>query len=294
MGTTPNYEFNVPVGSDIVNLLTQLIPNWSNLDTILKTISNTGVGTATELKTGTVHSLTRSDTGRKVFTFVATTNFVAGETFLLDGEQVTALTASGEQLSTGCYVIGSNVLVSVHDTLLTFYVPESTAKDAQKLGGELPSHYATEADLEEIQTDMSAVETKLGTGVFQTQAQNAVDAVNELNTQLTLVDISSQLVSDTPVGTVNAKSMRRMGNLIELDFSVTLNQTLANGSAIFGGLPKPLTNGTEQFTFTAINGGIHTPILFHYVNGYLGAIYPQSGVTSNGSVITGHVMYIAE
>ena len=184
MGTTPNYNFNVPVGSDIVNLLTQNNPNWSNLDTILKTISNTGVGTATELKTGTVHSLTRSDTDRKVFTFVATTNFVAGETFLLDGDQVTALTASGEQLSTGCYVIGSNVLVSVHDTLLTFYVPESTAKDAQRLGGELPSHYATEADLEEIQTDMSAVEAKLGTGVFQTQAQNAVDAVNELNTTL--------------------------------------------------------------------------------------------------------------
>ena len=67
---------------------------------------------------------------------------------------------------------------------MTFYVPESTAKDAQRLGGELPSHYATEADLEDIQNDMSAVEAKLGTGVFQTQAQNAVDAVNELNTHL--------------------------------------------------------------------------------------------------------------
>lgn len=199
MGTTPNYEFNVPVGSDIVNLLTQNNPNWSNLDTILKTISNTGVGTATELKTGTVHSLTRSDTDRKVFTFVATTNFVAGETFLLDGEQVTALTASGEQLSTGCYVIGSNVLVSVHDTLLTFYVPESTAKDAQKLGGELPSHYATEAELEEIQNDMSAVEAKLGTGVFQTQAQNAVDAVNELNTHLNNLVIPKLFIDTTNV-----------------------------------------------------------------------------------------------
>ena len=189
MGTTPNYNFNVPVGSDIVNLLTQNNPNWEALDTILKTISNTGVGTATELKTGTVHSLTRSDTDKKVFTFDATTNFVAGETFLLDGEQVTALTASGEQLSTGCYVIGSNVLVCVHDTLLTFYVPESTAKDAQRLGGELPSHYATEADLEDIQNDMSAVEAKLGTGVFQTQAQNAVDAVNELNTHLSGIKV---------------------------------------------------------------------------------------------------------
>ncbi len=231
MGTTPNYNFNVPVGSDIVNLLTQNNPNWEALDTILKTISNTGVGTATELKTGTVHSLTRSDTDRKVFTFVATTNFVAGETFLLDGEQVTALTASGEQLSTGCYVIGSNVLVSVHDTLLTFYVPESTAKDAQRLGGELPSHYATESDLEDIQGDMSAVEAKLGTGVFQTQAQNAVDAVNELNTHLNGVldwtDLPA-VTGTTPVQLPNdfhdvkvSVVINISGTIVTFDYSLT-------------------------------------------------------------------------
>lgn len=111
---------------------------------------------------------------------------------------------------------------------------------------------------------------------------------------LTPIDISSQLIADTPVATVNAKSMRRMGKLIELDFIVTLNQALSNGSAIFGGLPKPLTDGAERFMFTAINSSIYYPILFHYVGGYLAADYPQSGITANGSIISGHVMYIAE
>ena len=256
MGTTPNYNFNVPVGSDIVNLLTQNNPNWEALDTILKTISNTGVGTATELKTGTVHSLTRSDTDKKVFTFDATTNFVAGETFLLDGEQVTALTASGEQLSTGCYVIGSNVLVSVHDTLLTFYVPESTAKDAQRLGGELPSHYATEADLEDIQNDMSAVEAKLGTGVFQTQAQNAVDAVNELNTHL-----SSLIVSETITGTAQtitpAANAKFTLNCAKADYKVLSFNVINIGTTLFDIVAQSLGNDSITIVVDNIDSTSH-------------------------------------
>lgn len=118
-------------------------------------------------------------------------------------------------------------------------------------------------------------------------------ATGTIKMNLTPIDISSQLIADTPVANVNGKSMRRMGKLIEVNFSITLNQALVNGDAIFGGFPKPLSN-TSEFTFTAINNGIHTPILFHYVNGYLAANYPQSEITGNGSIITGHAMYIAE
>ena len=185
--STTNYEFITPVGSDIVNLLTQSNPNWTKADEVIKGVSDHAVGVATELKTGTVHALTRS-TGsedRDIFVFVATTNFVAGETFLLDNEQVTALTASGEQLATGCYVIGSSVLVVKKGTLLTFFVPESTAKDSQKLGGELPSHYATQSDLSAMQSDLNAVEQKVGSEVLTTTAQNCSGAINELNTTLT-------------------------------------------------------------------------------------------------------------
>lgn len=290
---TTNYGFNISEGTDLVNPLTDIFPNFDEIDTDLKDVSDSAVGTATELLTGTVHALTRSDSDRNVFTFTATSNFEAGETFTLDGVQVTALTPDGQTLSTGCYIIGSEVLVAVKGTLMTVYVNPSKALDSDKLDGHDSTYYATASDVSDLASDVSAISNKVGTGTL-TIGDDCVDACNQLNTQLTTVDISSQLVPDAPVGTVNAKSLRKTGKLIELDFSVTLNQALANGSAIFGGLPKPLTNGTEQFTFTAINGGIHTPILFHYVNGYLGAIYPQSGITGNGSVITGHVMYIAE
>lgn len=288
MGTTPNYNFNVPVGSDIVNLLTQNNPNWEALDTILKTISNTGVGTATELKTGTVHSLTRSDTDRKVFTFVATTNFVAGETFLLDGDQVTALTASGEQLSTGCYVIGSNVLVSVHDTLLTFYVPESTAKDAQKLGGELPSHYATESDLEEIQTDMSAVEAKLGTGVFQTQAQNAVDAVNELNTHLSWTSLGAvigQSRIDLDYDDYNEWSI---GIYPNDDLNRTISKTISKGI-----ISRCVTAGTSaRLSVYEPDNNTRARFVIEIVSGNTPKIYLEDCTVNGTSIINSTAFYV--
>ena len=293
MQTTTNYGLKIYEGTDLFNPLTVENVNTSDLDTIVKGVSNAAVGTATELLTGTVHALTRSDTARNVFHFTATANFEAGETFEVDGVQVTAKTPDGQNLSTGAYVINSSVLCILDGTLLTVIVNPAKALDSDKLDGHDSTYFATAGDLSTLDNQVGAISTKVGTGVLDV-GSNCVDGINTLNTQLTTVDISSQLVPDAPVGTVNAKSLRKTGKLIELDFSVTLNQALANGSAIFGGLPKPLTNGTEQFTFTAINGGIHTPILFHYVNGYLGAVYPQSGITGNGSVITGHVMYIAE
>lgn len=111
---------------------------------------------------------------------------------------------------------------------------------------------------------------------------------------LTPIDISSQLVADTPVKTVAFKSMRRMGKIVEIDFTIVLNQALSHGNAIFGGVPKPASNNNNRFTFTASTSGIHTPIEFSWANGYLGAWYPQSGITGVDSVITGHLMYLAE
>lgn len=117
---------------------------------------------------------------------------------------------------------------------------------------------------------------------------------NNLNTHLSVLDISNQLSPDVTVKTVAFKSMRRMGKIVEIDFTIVLNQALAHGNAIFGGVPKPASNGNNRFAFTASMSGIHTPIEFAWANGYLGAWYPQSGITGTDSVITGHLMYIAE
>lgn len=145
---TTNYNFIIGEGSDVVNPLTQIFPNFTSLDDILRDIADTGITTATELVTGTVHALTRTDANVSVFRFQATGNFTAGETFTVDGAQVTALDVSGETLRTGAYIIGSMVLCELRDTLLTVYTSGST--DAATLEGHQASYFATNDDLETV------------------------------------------------------------------------------------------------------------------------------------------------
>lgn len=181
---TTNYGYNISEGADIVNPLVDIFPNWEALDSDLKDVSNDAVGSATELTTGTVHALTRSDTDRNVFVFTATSNFTAGDTFTLDGAQVSALTPAGEQLATGCYIIGSDVLVAVHGTLMTMYVSPTKVADSDKLDGHDSTYFAIASDLSDLSNDLDVVSNKVGTGVLVTTAQDCVGAINELDDNL--------------------------------------------------------------------------------------------------------------
>lgn len=118
-------------------------------------------------------------------------------------------------------------------------------------------------------------------------------ATGTIKMDLAPIDISSQLVADTPVKTVNSKTMMRIGKFVFVSFKVTLNMALSHGSAIFVGLPKPAYLYTK-FPCVAVNNSVHTPIIFSYSSGYLSAEYPQSGITADNSVITGTFMYVAE
>lgn len=292
MNTTTNYGLKLYEGTDLFNPLTVENVNTGDIDTALKAVSDHAVGAATELTTGTVHALSRSDTDRDVFAFVATSNYESGDTFTLDGTQVSALTPDGQPLATGSYVIGSSVLCALHDTLITVYVNPAKAKDSDKLDGHDSSYFATDEDLDTVSGTIGAISDKVGSAVLTTTAPDLSGAVNELNTQLTMTDISSQLVKDARVDVVSYKSMYRYGKFVEINFIVSLNQALSNNSAIFGGMPAPKSESGARFTCTASMSGNHVPIEFFYSNGYLAAWYPQSGITGNGSVITGHFVYM--
>lgn len=151
---TTNYNFIIGEGSDVVNPLTQIFPNFTSLDDILRNIANTGITTATELVTGSVHALTRSDANVSVFRFQATSNFTGGETFTVDGAQVTALDVAGETLRTGAYIVGSMVLCELRDTLLTIYT--SGSSDADTLEGHPASYFATNSDLDTVNNKADA------------------------------------------------------------------------------------------------------------------------------------------
>lgn len=184
MNTTTNYGLKQYEGTDLFNPLTVENVNMGDIDTALKAVSDHAVGTATELTTGTVHALNRADTDRDVFAFVATSNYESGDTFTLDGTQVSALTPDGQPLATGSYVIGSTVLCALHDTLITVYVNPAKAKDSDKLDGHDSSYFATDSDLDTVAGTIQAVSDKVGSAVLTTTAPDLSGAVNELNTHL--------------------------------------------------------------------------------------------------------------
>ena len=226
---TTNYEFNISEGTDLVNPLTDIFPNFEDIDTDLKGVSDSAVGTATELLTGTVHALVRSDSDRNVFTFTATSNFEAGETFTLDGVQVTALTPDGQTLSTGCYIIGSEVLVAVKGTLMTVYVNPSKALDSDKLDGHDSTYYATASDVSDLSDDVSALSSKVGIGTL-TIGNDCVDGINTLNTDLSNIESGFSFSTDTSYTALNESISYNSSYTALADgmYSITIIQVRSN------------------------------------------------------------------
>lgn len=155
MRKSTNFRLNLVEGNDLVNPLVQDVPNYEKIDEQMYINECNSIGVATELKSGTVHALTRQIPNAGVFRFQATSNFTSGDTFTVDGIQVSALTPSGETLASGCYIIGSEVLCTLRETLLTVYVSGggvTTAQDSEKLGGQLPEYYGTAEDVSQALT----------------------------------------------------------------------------------------------------------------------------------------------
>ena len=146
MNKSTNYELNLVEGTDVVNPLVQDVPNWEKVDEVMFENACNSVGLATELLSGTVHALTRENPNTAMFRFVATSDYNAGDTFTVDGVQVTALMANGTALTSRAYVINSNVLCCLVGSIMTVFTGASgdiTAANSLKLGGQLPEYYAS-------------------------------------------------------------------------------------------------------------------------------------------------------
>lgn len=233
MNTTTNYGLKQYEGTDLFNPLTVENVNMGDIDTALKAVSDHAVGTATELTTGTVHALNRTDTDRDVFAFVATSNYESGDTFTLDGTQVSALTPDGQTLATGSYVIGSMVLCALHDTLITVYVNPAKAKDSDKLDGHDSSYFATDSDLDTVAGTIGAISDKVGSAVLTTTAPDLSGAVNELNTHLTETPITVDVESISGSLHLRCNNSYKRNNRIHLDCAIYTDSS-TYGSDVIG------------------------------------------------------------
>lgn len=186
---TTYFEFNKPAGTDLVNPLVDTNPNWDLADAALHELDERSVANATETVVLGVHAISRLDTYTKFIKWIATANFTAGDTFTVDGNVVAASTPAGVALATGAYVTGSVVLACLNadDSAMTIFVSgTNVATDSERLGGELPSYYATQSDMTGAETDIDNLQALAGSTSIASIADGTLTgAVYELNDSLT-------------------------------------------------------------------------------------------------------------
>ena len=158
MSQTTYYDFNKPIGTDLVNPLIDTIPNWDIADNALHGLSVNSIGTAIEVITGTVHALTRvNQEDAKFIQFIASGDYDSGDTFTLDGVAINATYPDGTSLETDAYATGATVLIGLNadDSTATFYLSKSgsgIATDSERLGGELPVYYSSKSYADSIKS----------------------------------------------------------------------------------------------------------------------------------------------
>lgn len=169
MQYTTNYNLGLVEGADLVNPMTQMNPNFTDLDSIIKAVADATITTATEVASGTVHGLTRANTDANVFKWVATANFNLGDTFTVDGVTVTALKTNGTNLQTGEYIIGSSVLGILDGTRLTVFVAQNISQTAADISYDNTGSGLTAADvqdaIDEVNNDLLNPPHTMGAGV---------------------------------------------------------------------------------------------------------------------------------
>lgn len=129
MNYTTNFNLNKPEGTDLYNHLTIDNPNMDIIDAAMQVNKLASIGAATELVSGTVHAITRSDSNQNVFKFKATGDFKAGDTVTVDGVSVNAYTTGGQQLLDDAYVLSAEVIGILDGTnlwILSNKVPDGT------------------------------------------------------------------------------------------------------------------------------------------------------------------------
>lgn len=119
MTNTTNYHLIKVEGGDLFNPLTQINPNWDDIDEAMKANQESSVTNATHNKSGTLHAIVRATAGVPVLRFTATGDFRTGDTFTIDGQNVTARMPDGSSLPDYAFRINSNIIAIQAGGVLT-------------------------------------------------------------------------------------------------------------------------------------------------------------------------------
>ena len=234
METTTNYGFKTYQSGDLFNPLTTDNYNMEKLDTELKAVDDRTIGRATELVSGGVHAITLLDTDCKTFKFTATGNYDALETFTLNGISVNAYLPDGSSLQADAYKTGAIVMCSRNsdDSALTFYLSSvgGIAPDSEKLGGELPTYYATKSYADGIKTTADTasvqIQKKALVNTYYDTSVKKLYIVNADGTKGSEIDMGGTIYSNAKYAVAHL-GYNMAGNLVSTDL---LNETCYVGT----------------------------------------------------------------
>lgn len=156
MQYTTNYNLITVEGTDVVNPLVQMNPNFTDIDAAMFANKQAVIGTATEITAGTVHAITRTNTDSDYFRFTATSNWTAGDSMSVDGVTVSVYLSDGTAPSTGAYVINTEVLALLSGTRVTLITSNGSVSIAAS----------------------GVTYDNTGSGLSATDVQDAIDEVN--------------------------------------------------------------------------------------------------------------------
>lgn len=197
MRNTTNYNMIICEGTDLVNPLTQIFPNFEIIDTAMKANKEGGVTIASEVTTGGVHAIVRTDATIPMFRYTATSSWTTGDTMTLDGSAVTVHLTDGTTPKSGDYVIGAEVIGVVNGslvTLLTSKTFDGVVSFNSRQGVVVPGAGDYSANMIGYNNTVS--------GLVATESQSAIDEVNAKADSIRGVKIAQISVTTVTGGVV--------------------------------------------------------------------------------------------
>ena len=126
MQYTANYNLITVEGTDVVNPLVQMNPNLTDIDAAMFANKQATIGSASEIVSGTVHAITRSNPDSNYFRYTATGNWTSGDSMSVDGVTVTVYLSDGTVPGSGAYVINSEVFAMISGSRVTLIISSGT------------------------------------------------------------------------------------------------------------------------------------------------------------------------
>lgn len=124
--TTTNFGITIPEGTDTFNPLIFNNDAFTLIDSIMRIIKNATVGSANQVLSEGINTITRTDANTNTFIFIASSDYETTQTFYVDGVPVNVRYSDGTAPKNGAYRTNQAVLCYVNGNILTLFTTRST------------------------------------------------------------------------------------------------------------------------------------------------------------------------